>query len=65
VENLLRENLTAIEEAEALDRVMKECNYSQNQMSEMIGKSLALKRPPVNKKRSVFPGKMKEGGHED
>jgi len=39
VENLLRENLTPVEEAEALDAIMKEQGYSQSQLSEMIGKS--------------------------
>ena len=42
VENLLRENLTAVEEAEALEMVMKECKYSQNQLSEMIGKAQSV-----------------------
>ena len=39
VENLLRENLTPVEEAEALDAIMKEQGYNQPQLSEMIGKS--------------------------
>ena len=39
VENLLRENLTPIEEAEAMALLMAERSYSQNQLSEMIGKS--------------------------
>jgi ParB family chromosome partitioning protein len=39
VENLLRENLTPVEEAEALDAIMKEQGYNQSQLSEMIGKS--------------------------
>ena len=39
VENLLRENLTPVEEAEALDAIMTEQGYNQSQLSEMIGKS--------------------------
>ena len=39
VENLLRVNLTPVEEAEALDALMKEQGYNQPQLSEMIGKS--------------------------
>ena len=39
VENLLRENLTAIEEAEAMDRIMTEYNYSQEDLSKVVGKA--------------------------
>ena len=39
IENLLRVNLTPVEEAEALDRIMKNHGYSQGQLSEMIGKT--------------------------
>ncbi|MGA2402680.1 MAG: ParB/RepB/Spo0J family partition protein [Syntrophobacteraceae bacterium] len=38
VENLLRENLTVIEEAEALDALMKEHRYTQEQLAETLGK---------------------------
>jgi len=38
VENLLRENLTPIEEAEALKRLMDEQQYSQEELSNVIGK---------------------------
>ncbi len=38
VENLLRENLTAIEEAEALDALMKEHRYTQEHLAETLGK---------------------------
>ncbi len=38
VENLLRENLTAIEVAEALDSLMKEHKYNQEQLAETLGK---------------------------
>ena len=39
VENLLRQDLTAVEEAEALDRLMKEQEYNQEQLAEILGKS--------------------------
>ena len=42
VENLLRENLTPVEEAEALGAIMQEQGYNQSQLSEMIGKSQPL-----------------------
>jgi ParB family transcriptional regulator, chromosome partitioning protein len=39
VENLLRADLTAVEEAEALDRIMKEHAYKQEDLARMIGKA--------------------------
>lgn len=39
VENLLRQDLTAVEEAEALDRLMKEESYTQEQLGVIIGKA--------------------------
>ena len=39
VENLLRQDLTAIEVAEALDRIMKEHNYTQEHLTTIIGKA--------------------------
>jgi len=39
VENLLRQDLTAVEEAEALDRLMKEESYTQEQLGGIIGKA--------------------------
>lgn len=39
VENILREDLTAIEFAEALDRIQIEHNYTQEQLTSIIGKS--------------------------
>ncbi|MDA8125889.1 MAG: ParB/RepB/Spo0J family partition protein [Deltaproteobacteria bacterium] len=39
VENLLRQDLTAVEEAEALDRLMKEEGYTQEQLGVIIGKA--------------------------
>jgi len=39
VENLLRQDLTPVEEAEALDRLNKEQNYTQEQLGAIIGKA--------------------------
>ncbi|WP_169728992.1 ParB/RepB/Spo0J family partition protein [Desulfatirhabdium butyrativorans] len=39
VENLLRQDLTSVEEAEALDRLMKEESYTQEQLGVIIGKA--------------------------
>jgi len=39
VENLLRQDLTAIEIAEALDRIMKEHGYNQEQLTGIVGKA--------------------------
>jgi len=39
VENLLRQDLTPVEEAEALDRLVKEENYTQEQLGVIIGKA--------------------------
>lgn len=38
VENLLRENLTPIEEAEALQRMIDEFNHTQQELADMLGK---------------------------
>jgi ParB family transcriptional regulator, chromosome partitioning protein len=39
VENLLRQDLTPVEEAEALDRLIKERSYTQEQLGAIIGKA--------------------------
>ena len=39
IENLLRENLSPIEEAEGLDRLIKEFSRTQEALSQVIGKS--------------------------
>ena len=39
VENLLRQDLNAIEVAEALDRIMKKHGYNQEQLTSIIGKA--------------------------
>ena len=54
IENSLRENLTAIEEAEAIGRLATELNYTQVQLAKILGKKpqtisdiLSLNRLPV------------------
>ena len=54
VENLLRQDLTPVEEAEALDRLVTEQNYTQDQLGAIIGKArntvseiLSLNRLPL------------------
>ncbi|MDA8123577.1 MAG: ParB/RepB/Spo0J family partition protein [Deltaproteobacteria bacterium] len=42
VENLLRQDLNPIEEAEALQRLMEDHNYVQEQLAQVIGKSQPL-----------------------
>jgi ParB family chromosome partitioning protein len=39
VENLLRQDLTAVEEAEALQRLMTDQSYTQEQMGSIVGKA--------------------------
>jgi len=39
VENLLRQDLTAVEEAEALQRLLTDKNYTQDQLASIIGKA--------------------------
>ena len=39
VENLLREDLTPMEEAEAIDRLKKESNYSSRRIAKFLGKA--------------------------
>jgi len=39
VENLLRQDLTPVEEAEALDRLLKEQSYTHEQLAAIIGKA--------------------------
>jgi ParB family chromosome partitioning protein len=42
VENLQRKDLTPLEEAEALDRIMKRHNYKQEDLTSVVGKSKAM-----------------------
>jgi len=39
VENLLRQDLTAVEEAEALQRLMIDQSYTQEQLGVIVGKA--------------------------
>jgi ParB family transcriptional regulator, chromosome partitioning protein len=39
IENIQRENLTAIEEADGYKRLQREFNYTQEQLAEILGKS--------------------------
>ena len=42
VENLLRENLSAIEEAEGLQRLIDEFSHTQEALSQIIGKAICV-----------------------
>ena len=68
VENLLRENLSAIEEAEALQRLMNEFSHTQEALSQVIGKSrsyiantLRLLNLPEKIKNYIKEGKLTAG----
>lgn len=39
IENIQRENLTPLEEAESYKRLIDECNYTQEKMAEIVSKS--------------------------
>lgn len=68
VENLLRENLSAIEEAEALQRLIDEFSNTQETLSQTIGKSrsyiantLRLLNLPDSIKQMIKEGKLSAG----
>ena len=68
VENLLRENLSAIEEAEALQRLIDEFSHTQEALSQTIGKSrsyiantLRLLNLPQSIQNLVKEGKLTAG----
>ena len=78
LENIQREELSAIEEAEGFERLIKEFQYSQEQLAEMLGKSrshianlLRLNQLPQSIKDKVNDGKITMGharclvGHEN
>ena len=68
VENLLRENLSAIEEAEGLQRLINEFSHTQEALSQIIGKSrshiantLRLLSLPESVQNLIKEGKLSAG----
>jgi ParB family chromosome partitioning protein len=68
VENLQREDLNPIEEAEAFDRLIAEYHYTQEQMAERVGKdrttvanSLRLLKLPAPTRARVAAGELSMG----
>lgn len=69
VENIQRENLNPLEEAESYTKLIKEFNYKQEQIAEMVNKSrshisnvIRLSKLPKAVKEMVVEGKL-TGGH--
>ena len=68
VENLLRENLSAIEEAEGMQRLIDEFSHTQEALSQIVGKSrshvanmLRLLSLPESIKNLIKEGKLTAG----
>jgi ParB family chromosome partitioning protein len=68
VENVQREDLNAVELAEALDRMVKELGYTQEQLAQRVGKdrttianSLRLLKLPQRVRQMVVAGALSEG----
>ena len=68
VENLLRENLSAIEEAEGFQRLMNEFSHTQEALSQIVGKSrshianmLRLLNLPEEVQHLIKEGKLSAG----
>jgi len=68
VENVQREDLNAVELAEALDRLVKEHGYTQEALATRIGKdrttvanSLRLLKLPLRVRQRVVNGELSEG----
>lgn len=68
VENLLRENLSAIEEAEGFQRLMNEFSHTQEALSQIVGKSrshiantLRLLNLPQEIQEMIKEGKLSAG----
>ncbi len=68
IENVQREDLNAIELAEALDRLIKEHGYSQQTLGERLGKdrttisnALRLLKLPARVRTKVIAGELSEG----
>jgi ParB family transcriptional regulator, chromosome partitioning protein len=58
IENLQREDLNPLEEAKALDRLMKEHNYTQESLASVVGKSRTTVTEILSLNR--LPGIIKE-----
>ncbi len=68
IENIQRQELNAIEEAQAYDRLMKTFNLTQEQVAKKVGKSrpaiantVRLLNLPAEIQRGVIEGKIMEG----
>jgi len=68
IENVQREDLNAVELAEALDRLVKEAGYTQEMLATRLGKdrstisnSLRLLRLPPRVRDKVVTGELSEG----
>jgi ParB family chromosome partitioning protein len=68
VENVQREDLNAVELAEALDRMVKELGYTQEELAKSVGKdrttianSLRLLKLPARVRQMVVAGALSEG----
>jgi ParB family chromosome partitioning protein len=68
IENVQREDLDAIEFAEALDRLLKEHGHTQESLAKRVGKdrstianALRLLRLPANVRAQVVNGELSEG----
>ncbi len=68
LENVQRENLTPIEEAEAYDNIIKKLDYTQDELSKKVGKSrvyiansLRLLKLPSKVRDLINMGKISQG----
>lgn len=68
IENLQREDLSAIEEAEAFDRLMQEYEYTQEQVGEIVGRSrshvantLRLLKLPETVREMILDNRLSAG----
>ena len=68
IENLQREDLNPIEEARAYEKLMKELNYTQEELSKRVGKSrphianhIRLLHLPTNVLQMIADGKLSMG----
>lgn len=68
IENIQREDLDAIEFAEAMDRLVKEHGYTQDTLAQRVGKdrstianALRLLRLPATVREKVVMGELSEG----